>query len=286
MSFSSNTLLWDSRKPLLSLDGKGAKRFLHGQTTSDFNSLDIGDSTHSCWLTSTGRVRALLEIQLVDNGAEVLVLAGDPNALVKGFEQVIFPADQVKLESFKTIRRLQLMRMPESKNALDLSDVTWVDDGEPFPEHLQGFKAATACEVESWRLKRGIPIGSGELNGEYNPFELGLADWVSLEKGCYLGQETLAKLVNKSSFNRKLKLWETEHLASSGDKLMNLEVKNGKRLRGGLITSSMKDSNKFVYFGLAMVHKDSFGCEQLFLEKDSLGVHLATPKGFVEPLNS
>ena len=68
--------------------------------------------------------------------------------------------------------------------------------------------APTGCTCRQQRLRdaaleqqrpQGISPGSAELTGDTNPFELGLADRVSLDKGCYLGQETMAKLASKGA---------------------------------------------------------------------------------------
>eukprot|EP00741_Cyanophora_paradoxa_P000108 tig00000057_g104.t1 len=44
------------------------------------------------------------------------------------------------------------------------------------------------------RVKDGRPAAGLELTEEYNPLEAGLWHAVSLDKGCYIGQETLARL--------------------------------------------------------------------------------------------
>ena len=47
---------------------------------------------------------------------------------------------------------------------------------------------------EAYRIGRGIAGSPGELNGEHNPLECGLRDAVSFTKGCYIGQEVIARL--------------------------------------------------------------------------------------------
>jgi folate-binding protein YgfZ len=49
------------------------------------------------------------------------------------------------------------------------------------------------AELEAWRILRGLP-GPGELDAERNPLEAGLWDDVSFTKGCYVGQEVVARL--------------------------------------------------------------------------------------------
>ena len=44
------------------------------------------------------------------------------------------------------------------------------------------------------RVKAGRPEAGAELTADWTPLEAGLAGCVSLAKGCYVGQETLAKV--------------------------------------------------------------------------------------------
>lgn len=45
-----------------------------------------------------------------------------------------------------------------------------------------------------YRIEQGIPIAPSEINDDHNPHELGLMNLVSGEKGCYIGQEIIARL--------------------------------------------------------------------------------------------
>jgi folate-binding protein YgfZ len=47
---------------------------------------------------------------------------------------------------------------------------------------------------EAQRISDGVPAAGSELTLDYNPLEAGLWSAVSFEKGCYCGQETLARL--------------------------------------------------------------------------------------------
>ena len=47
---------------------------------------------------------------------------------------------------------------------------------------------------EVFRISRGIVEADSELNESYNPFDVGLLDAVSFTKGCYIGQEVIARI--------------------------------------------------------------------------------------------
>ena len=77
----------DAKFPLLRLTGRGTRQFLHGQTSAAIEQAPEQSLIHTCWLRATGRVRALLEVRLDGEGADVLVLCGDADAVLEGFDR-------------------------------------------------------------------------------------------------------------------------------------------------------------------------------------------------------
>ncbi|HEY9900741.1 MAG TPA: glycine cleavage T C-terminal barrel domain-containing protein [Pantanalinema sp.] len=60
---------------------------------------------------------------------------------------------------------------------------------------------------EAWerlRIEQGIPAFGHEITEAVNPWEARLADSVSMAKGCYLGQEVIARLANYDKVQRYL----------------------------------------------------------------------------------
>ena len=58
--------------------------------------------------------------------------------------------------------------------------------------------------LEAWRVLRGLPASGHELTEEYNPLEAGLWEAVSFDKGCYVGQEVVARLRTYDKVSRTL----------------------------------------------------------------------------------
>ena len=244
----STALHWDDTFPLIRLNGAGARDFLQGQSTADLRPTAAGELVQSCWLTATGRLRALLELRLDGDGADVLVLAGDAEALASGLDQVIFPADRVRLGNRRLQRRVQGLA-PDSP-------AVWLDPETPLPAALAGSSALRDAALEQQRLQRGFPPGSAELTGDTNPFELGLADRVSLDKGCYLGQETMAKLASKGGVKQQLRFWRSAQPLNTGDPLSNGDD------RAGLVTSVLEINNA-EWMGLALIRRQHLSAEGL-----------------------
>ena len=58
--------------------------------------------------------------------------------------------------------------------------------------------------LESWRILRGLPAPGHELTEDHNPLEAGLLEAVSFTKGCYVGQEVVARLNTYGKVSRSL----------------------------------------------------------------------------------
>ena len=56
----------------------------------------------------------------------------------------------------------------------------------------------------SFRVKNCIPYGSNEINSSFNPLELNLDHIIDFDKGCYIGQEVIARLDTYNKVQKKL----------------------------------------------------------------------------------
>ena len=56
----------------------------------------------------------------------------------------------------------------------------------------------------TWRIQQGRPSPDRELTDDYNPLEAGLWHTISFEKGCYIGQETIARLNTYKGVKQRL----------------------------------------------------------------------------------
>jgi folate-binding protein YgfZ len=58
--------------------------------------------------------------------------------------------------------------------------------------------------LQGRRLLLGLPVAPHELNEDHNPLEAGLTDAISFDKGCYVGQEVVARLNAYDKVSRSL----------------------------------------------------------------------------------
>ena len=157
----NKSFIWDEYFPSLVLKGEGAYSFLHGQTTSDVLAKKQKERIFkSCWLSTKGSLKALLEIRLSNNMAEIVIISGEINSIRDGFESVIFPADKVKLEVIKPIRRIQKINNTVSWKT---SSFQWINDDNLVEKEISNYTKITDDELAIWKKRQGIPGFDSEI---------------------------------------------------------------------------------------------------------------------------
>ncbi len=278
----SQALIWDETFPSLLLKGQGTTAFLHGQTTADvFANKELDRIFMSCWLSTKGSLKAVLEIRLSDDMAKIVIICGEINSIRDGFESVIFPADKVKLEVIDPIRRRQEIN---NNSSWKESDFSWIDDNNSSIDGITKYKKATKEELEGWKIRQGIPSFDKEINGETNPYELGLADTINLDKGCYLGQEAMAKFFRSKSLKYQLRYWEAYGENDNfqiGKKFFNTNKNEGYKKNVGVVTSSIRVDDNF-FNGLALIKKTFLDHDFCFSENGD-SITIKKPISFTNP---
>ena len=278
----TKSLIWDETFPSLLLKGPGTTTFLHGQTTADvFAEKELDRIFMSCWLSTKGSLKAVLEIRLSDDMAEIVIICGEINSIRDGFESVIFPADKVKLEVIDPIRRRQEIN---NNNSWKESNFSWIDNNNLILDGMNNYTNATKEELDGWKIRQGIPSFDKEINGETNPYELGLADTINLDKGCYLGQEAMAKFFRSKSLKYQLRYWEAYGENDNfkiGQKFFNTNENEGYKKNVGVVTSSIRVNDKF-FNGLALIKKNFLDQDFCFSENGD-SITFKKPISFTNP---
>lgn len=131
-----------------------------------------------------------------------------------------------------------------------------------------GTTAGTDEQWESLRIQQGRPAPNKELTDDDNPLEAGLWHSISFEKGCYIGQETIARLNTYKGVKKRLWGLAIDQSIPTGSDI-TLE---GKTI--GKLTSLTKTEAGF--FGLGYVRTKSGG--------KGLEVEIADAKAKVRPV--
>ena len=253
--------IWFEQFDCFVVEGKDRKRFLNGITTG--NIVDLNNKVlKTCWLSPNGVLKSLLEINCLENQLEVIVVVGNTSEIRKYFNDIIFPSDDVSLGETFSINRIQEV---DDINSWKLNKPIFlknVDKEYDFYENNPN--NMNTIELQLWKINQAIPSLDNEINGKTNPLELGLADLIDFNKGCYLGQETMSKIRNVSSLKQEIRVWTAKdkefNLGSDNKNIYN----NEKREKSvGYITSIYKLSSQRIK-GLAMIKRNYLEKENTF----------------------
>ena len=91
---------------------------------------------------------------------------------------------------------------------------------------------ADAAAFDFLRIEAGLPRFGQELSGDYIPLEANLWQDVSFNKGCYIGQEIIARMESRGKLAKKLVTLGAEEPLEAGATLLA----NGKK--AGTVTSA------------------------------------------------
>ena len=100
-------------------------------------------------------------------------------------------------------------------------------------------------------MEQGVPAPGRELSEDYNPLEAGLLKHISFNKGCYIGQEVIARLDTYKKVSKYLVglSWDSPELPPAGASL----TVDGKR--SGVVTSAVGSERLGRGIGLGYVRK-------------------------------
>lgn len=181
---------------LLVVRGADARRFLGDLVTARVTGLEEGSARRSLLLSPTGRIRADFTLTTLQGDAQ-----GDAFLLVQAPAQaepvgdIIAPyvlSSAVEIEDASG--RLYVLANPGRER---VATSPRRDTGAPVqPQADPGAVEVSGEALEIWRVRRGDPVMGVDFQAGSLPAESGLEGAIDLQKGCFLGQESVAKVRN------------------------------------------------------------------------------------------
>ncbi|MCL1465272.1 YgfZ/GcvT domain-containing protein [Argonema galeatum] len=252
-------------------------RFLHNQSTNDFEQLKPGQGCDTVFVTSTARTIDLATGYVMEDAVMLLVSPNRRQKVMQWLDQYIFFADKVKLTDVTDDTVTFSLIGPKSDAVLEQLGASTII-GQPYGSHqliftppvsppstggtsvvsspvspsstqetsvvsspvsspvsplwtggteggvrvavgsglaIPGYTLIAPADSaaflwsklvevgavpmgasvwEQLRIEQGRPVPDRELTEDYNPLEAGLWQTISFSKGCYIGQETIARL--------------------------------------------------------------------------------------------
>ncbi|TMK57680.1 MAG: folate-binding protein YgfZ [Actinobacteria bacterium] len=256
---------WPGRG-LLIVSGSEAAEYLQGQLTQDVEAVEPGAWVYAALLDRKGHMQADLRVLRPSEGSE-LWLDLEP----AGFEaarrhlqmykigrevEVSDASDEYVLLSLIGPRATEIARAVEATRLRTDGGVDLIVPAADRDRVHATLTGAGAVEVspeaaEILRIEAGQPRFGAEMGTETMPAEAGIVEQtVSFTKGCYIGQETVARLHYKGKPNRHLRGLRLSAPAQGGEVLRLGEKEVGT-------VGSAAVSPAFGPIGLAILRREA-----------------------------
>ncbi|MFL5736943.1 MAG: YgfZ/GcvT domain-containing protein [Actinomycetota bacterium] len=197
---------------IVDVTGSDARGWLNDLVTGPVGSLGPKEATRSLLLTPTGRIRADFFVVAAGGGEAFRLLQdrGQPEAIDQILAPYVLSSD---VELSDASERLALFSIPGVEEAPVASEGV-----EAFAPSMLGpgagllvdrgrapavsrslsssVRAADRDALERWRIESGIPRCGTDFDIGALPAEASLESAIDLTKGCFLGQESVAKVRN------------------------------------------------------------------------------------------
>jgi folate-binding protein YgfZ len=189
--------------------GADARSWLHSLVTTDVDSLEPGRARRSLLLSPTGRIRADFSIACEDDGFLLLQAPDQPSHVGLLLSSYTLSSDVSLHDATNELalfavpgRAARAVGRPGMSPSVLGSGIDLISPvGKPAWRVEDMFVKKNLIEarppaVETWRIRRGIPRMGADFGPESLPAEAGLEEMIDRTKGCFLGQEAVAKVIN------------------------------------------------------------------------------------------
>ncbi len=237
---------------LIEMRGGDAVDFLQRMSTNDFSRFSAGSIQNTLFITDKGRI---IDAVWVIHKKDFLVMAVSKDKaeeIIHWLNRYIIMEDLV-LTNITGRHTIAVHFTDHGKSQ------GYAADYFSFPVHFD-FKMNPPQEQNSippqydlWRVHNGIPLAGKELVEDYNPLELHLRDWINFSKGCYIGQEIIARLDTYKKVQRALYRFSTPFNVNEQEMLADntgmaigkiTSVINNGTVRTGLAVIKTKDPER------------------------------------------
>ncbi len=287
---------------IIQVDGKDTLDLLHRLSTNDLLNLKIGECKGTVLATDKGRIIDYVHLLKTEHSLLMLCSLRHEQSVLNWIDKYTITEEihceiittrmkQLSVIGPKAIEcvnsRLKLglisnscieVSLRNGKTAMVLClqefGLTAVSvfgeyDDSIIPEMFNNIVQLTGDDYETFRVMQGLPLIHHELSEEFNPFEAGLSHAINFKKGCYIGQEIIARLDTYQKVQRRLAglILSSTPEPSSKNPLYH----SGNEV--GWLTSVATHAYEGTLYGLAILRKEiTFGDNVSY---DSHGVTLS-----------
>lgn len=271
---------------LISVTGADAAQFLQGQLTCNINQLTAQQASLAAYCTAKGRVISLVLVVKVPHGFYLLLPSSLKQTVLKRLRMYVLRSAVTLTElddpnavcGFKSNESHYLHTpLPAADFAVEQSSAVLIRMPSPLPRYLllnsdahHGADMPTADD--EWRfddISAGLPWFDAEQSEQHTPQMLSLEQWgaISFNKGCYTGQEIIARAHYLGKTKRSLLIAQLADGAGHTDVngLAVLDAETGLACGQVLIAQSYAGKQRL----LIVIRDDSAASARLVLDNAS-----------------
>ncbi|MDQ5873411.1 MAG: hypothetical protein M3547_14530 [Acidobacteriota bacterium] len=258
---------------ILDVTGVDRVAFLQGQLTQEMKSLEPGDARAVAGLTSKGKLLFVARAVGLPDAVRLLAPAVLRASILEHLRKYVL-ASRVAIEDRSDdVVHVGLYGPGASGLRVPMDGLLIPGEGEfaveivlPTARHgeLEALLEAAGSEplaeeaAEILRVEAGRPRFGADMDGSNLPDEVGMSDAISTSKGCYVGQEVVARLRTYGRVNRRLVGFRfPEGTIGAGTTLRRTEEEDAEpsRTEAGRVTSAVV-SPTFGPIGLGYAFRD------------------------------
>jgi len=272
------------------LTGADRVAWLQGLTTQDVVGMRVGASREAVMLDPRGRTRFQFWIHVTEESVDLVTFLASRDDFVEALDSYLFaedveideppvgcgflavrgpatglfldtmglgvapePGTHRNLPDHGTIKRL-ITRSDTPEGGVDLMVAAGSPGLEEIVATVEGLGGGL-FGLEAYqilRIETGVPWFGIDIDASVIPVEAGLTEFaITYDKGCYVGQETIARLRSRGQVNVSLTglALEVDELPPPGTQILEGEKTVGR------ITSSIYSPSTGGAFGLGYVHR-------------------------------
>jgi tRNA-modifying protein YgfZ len=233
-------LMERSHEARLRLQGRDAFAVLQRISTNDVLKLADGEGRPTLFLNPNGRILERATVYRQGDTALVVSEPGRGQSLQSYLQRNIFYNDQVRIENISDGTHLLALHGIQADaviecllGAIPPYSALWREDvfvarrkallgaqwvfiapaelaaetwQQVMDTQIEGgsVRAAGSLAYNMLRIEAGLPAIGRELSADYIPLEVGLWDEVNFHKGCYTGQEIVARMESRNRLARTI----------------------------------------------------------------------------------
>jgi tRNA-modifying protein YgfZ len=201
------------------LSGRDTLDFIQRMSTNNVAGITDGEGITTVFTTDRGRMIDVVDIYFYRNMVYMLYSKDAYDAIWRIFEKYVIMDDVTLMKEDGFTLHFHRDKASPSKR-MEITPQGALMFGAPrvFPD---GYVSAISSDQDNslseqgyfidvqgfnrYRIERNIPLYNIDFSDEYNPLECGLREYISWTKGCYIGQEVIARLDTYGKLKRYFK---------------------------------------------------------------------------------